>query len=246
MSSNAWAVERPGCGVPVTVNGADGARTFDLSETATWRFEDYPGVRKPLSYKGQRNWVGSWWFSKSGEYVPFESWVERDWIMLFDRDTGVRAVRAQPFTLDLASGRHTPDFFVRRRDGGVEIVDVRPDDRIGDVDALKFAQTADACALVGWSYRRVGEVEPVARANCRWLSAYRHPWCGVSRATSLEAITKVLAGGRVRLDEVGARVGAPLLGVLPLVFHHVWRGGLGMDETVPLSLRSMVWEVTTA
>ena len=244
MSSNAWAVERPGCGVSVTVNSVDGIRTFDLSEAATWRFEDHPGVRMPLSYKGQRNWVGSWWFSKSGEYVPFESWVERDWIMLFDRDTAVQAVQAQPFTLDLASGRHTPDFFIRRRDGGVEIVDVRPDDRIGDLDALKFKQTADACALVGWSYRRMGEVDPVVRANSRWLSSYRHPWCGLSRVTSFEAIAAALAEGRARLDEVGVRVGAPLLAVLPLVFHHVWHGDLGMDESVPLSLRSMVWEVS--
>ncbi|MFK0649780.1 MULTISPECIES: TnsA-like heteromeric transposase endonuclease subunit [Micrococcales] len=246
MSSSAWAVERPGCGVPVMVNDDGTLMTLDLSEAATWRFEDHPGIRKPVAYKGQRNWVGSWWFSKSGEYVPFESWVERDWIMLFDRDANVRAVRAQPFTLDLPSGRHTPDFFLRRRDGSVEIIDVRPDDRIGDVDALKFAQTADACSLVGWSYQRVGEVEPVARANCRWLSAYRHPWCGVSRVTSLASITQALAGERVRLDEVSARLGAPLLAVLPLVFHHVWRGDLRMDESVPFSLRSPVWEGSAA
>lgn len=73
------------------------------------------------------------------------------------------------------TARHAPDYFVRRRDGSVVVVDVREDDRISDADRDVFDRSAATCAMVGWDYLRVGSLDPVLRANLRWLSGYRHP-----------------------------------------------------------------------
>lgn len=46
-------------------------------------------------------------------------------------------------------------------------------------DEAVFAATGAACALVGWDYVRVGQVDPLVRAQVAWLAAYRHPRCGL-------------------------------------------------------------------
>ncbi|GGR70442.1 hypothetical protein GCM10010269_06700 [Streptomyces humidus] len=43
-----------------------------------------------------------------------------------------------------------------RDDGTGLVVDVRPDERTGERDAVKFAGIRDACAPVGRGYGRVG------------------------------------------------------------------------------------------
>jgi len=66
--------------------------------------------------------------------------------MLLDFDPAVAAFSSQPFTLLWHDGRrerrHTPDFFARLADGTGLVVDVRPDERIGERDAEAFAVTA--------------------------------------------------------------------------------------------------------
>ena len=231
-SSLAFAVSSPEVAVELRDPDRELVRTVDLNEAATWRFERGPGVRRPASYKGQRNWVGAWWFSKSGEFVPYESWVERDWLIALDRSPDVRAVVAQPMTLHLAAGRHTPDFFVRHSDGSVEIVDVRPDDRIGDVDAAKFEQTDAACALVGWGYLRVGEMPPVELANLRWLAAYRHPWCAVVGPVGSGAVLDALGSERLPVNALADKIGCRIAAI-PVVFHLMWAGVVQFHESLP-------------
>ena len=68
---------------------------------ACWsaRFERVSPVRGFASFRGQRNWPGWWWFSRTGEHVGYESWVERDVLMALDADPGVEAVASQPMWL---------------------------------------------------------------------------------------------------------------------------------------------------
>ena len=54
-------------------------------------------VRGFPSYKGQRNHVGRWWTATTGSLVGYESWLERDWLMLLDFDPDVVGIAAQPF-----------------------------------------------------------------------------------------------------------------------------------------------------
>ena len=196
------------------------------------RFEHGLPVRPFRFEKGLRSFAGWWYFATSGTHVGFESWLERDHLMLMDFDPGICAVASQPFWLrwadaDGARRRHAPDFFARRGDETAVVVDVRPDDRIPARDAESFAVTAAACELVGWEFRRVGEPDPVLTTNVRWLSRYRHPRCLVPEVAA--ALLEVFAEGE------GLFAGAALVGerlrVLPVLFHLMWRGQLAADLT---------------
>jgi hypothetical protein len=117
--------------------------------------------------------------------------------MLMGFDPKITGIASQPFWLHWQDGdgrarRHAPDFFARRADGSAVVVDVRPDDRIPLKDAEVFRVTALACGQAGWEIRRAGTIDPVLRANVRWLSRYRHPRCrrepvdtGVSRSPQM-------------------------------------------------------------
>ena len=168
-------------GVEVEFAGGDGVvRREPLGGCWNLAFERVAPVRGFASFRGQRNRPGLWWFSRTGEHVGHESWLERDRLMALDADPEVVGVAAQPMWLHWVteSGRpvrHAPDFFARRADGTGVVIDVRADERIGEKDAAVFAATAQVCAEVGWEYQRAGELGPVRAANLRWLSGYRHP-----------------------------------------------------------------------
>ncbi|MGE2818043.1 TnsA-like heteromeric transposase endonuclease subunit [Mycobacterium heidelbergense] len=137
-------------------------------------------VRRFSARKGQRHLSGSWWCATTSTHVGFESWLERDHLMLLDFDSAVVGIAAQPFWLSWPDARgstvrHTPDYFGRRADGSAVVVDCRPVEwrRVGDL--AKFEATAHLCARLGWEYRVVGGIEPVLAANVRWLAGYRHP-----------------------------------------------------------------------
>ena len=211
--------------------------------TARWntRFEDVPPVRSFPSYKGQRNFPGLYFAACVGRHVGFESWLERDQLMMLDFSPQVRSFSAQPFWLLGESGgkarRHAPDFFVRLADGGGEVVDVRADDRIAPEDAEAFEATAVACESVGWGYRRVGALDPVLAANVRWLAGYRYRRClrEEYRVLLLEVFTRpaaLLAGAEAAGDRIA---------VLPSLFHLMWTGALTADlASAPLSGESLV------
>ncbi len=69
--------------------------------------------------KGLQSFAGWWYFATTGTHIGFESWLERDHLMLMDFDPAVRAVASQPFWLrwrdeEGRSRRHAPDFFARQ------------------------------------------------------------------------------------------------------------------------------------
>lgn len=174
--------------------------------------------------------------------MGYESWLERDHLMLFDFDPLVTAVASQPFQLSWSGPdgkrvRHTPDFFVRRADGTALVVDVRPDEQIGPRDAMKFAATAEACEFVGWDFARVGAPDSVLMENVRWLAGYRHPrvHCPQVAARLVEVFgegASLLAGARRVGDQVA---------VLPVLFHLLWQRVLAVDLCAgPLSASTRV------
>ena len=200
-------------------------------------------VRTFGSFQGQRSFQGSWWFATTGEHVGFESWVERDAVMLLDFDPDVVAVSSQPFCLTWAdqprARRHVPDFFARLADGSAVVIDVRPDELVGAADAEVFAATQRACAAVGWGYRRVGVVDAVLAANVRWLSGFRHRRC-VNAPAGSELMRRVAAGPVTGTGLVGCA--GDRLAVLPTLYHLLWRGVLAADLAgAPLSGRTVVW-----
>jgi len=217
-------------------------RREPLSGCGTVRFEDVSPVRAFRWSKGQRHFPGWWWSATMGGHVGFESWLERDHVMLLDFDPNVVAFASQPFWLHWSSEdgerRHAPDFFARQVDGAGVVVDVRAADRIEPADAEAFEVTGRACAEAGWAFRRVGVLDPVFTANVRWLSRYRHPRCagpdgiaGRLRAVFADPLA-LLAGA--------AEVGDTLV-VLPALFHLMWRQELVADLAAgPLRSFSLV------
>ena len=233
----------PATGVQVVFVDQAGVRCGGALEVL-WStgFEHVLPVRSFGSFRGQRSFQGSWWFATTGEHVGFESWVERDTVMLLDFDPDVVAVSSQPFCLSWAdqpgARRHVPDYFARLADGSAVVIDVRPDELVGADDAEVFAATARACAAVGWGYRRIGVADAVLAANVRWLSGFRHLRCGNGPAGS-ELVRRAEAGPVTVTDLVGCA--GDRLAVLPALYHLLWRGVLAADlMAAPLSGRTVV------
>lgn len=149
--------------------------------------------------------------------------------MLLDFDPAVAAFSSQPFTLLWHDGRrerrHTPDFFARLADGTGVVVDVRPDERIGERDAEAFAATARVCEQAGWAFRRVGVPAAVRTANVRWLAGYRAPRC--HRPEVAARLARVFAEPAPLF--AGAEVAGPPVAVLPVAYCLLWRHVLVAD-----------------
>lgn len=214
----------------------DGAELrVSLAEAPRVVFESCAPVRRFLSRKGQRHLSGRWWSATMAGHVGYESWLERDHLMLLDFDPDVVAIASQPFWLHwtTAEGKarsHAPDYFARLADGSAVVIDCRPDDRIKPRDAVAFSATERVCELLGWQYRRVGGPDLVRTANVRWLSGYRQP------RHAQPALAAVLR--EVFTAPTGLLVGAEAVGdpiaVLPVLFHLLWRHELVVDLSVPL------------
>ena len=215
-------------------------RTTPLSASCGCRFERVPPVREFTSFHGQRNFPGLWWCATTQTHVGFESWLERDHVMLLDFDPDVAGLAAQPFWLSWTSSgrrpRHAPDLFARLRDGTGVVVDVRPDDRIKPEDAEAFAATARACEAAGWAYRRVGAVDPVGLGNVRWLAGYRHPRFGHGERAGV--LREAFAMPRSLTE--GVALFGERLAVLPVLFHLLWSGVLVTDLAAPLGPDSVI------
>ena len=202
----------------------DGTRRREpLALCAAELFEEAVPVRSFHWAKGAAHFPGLWWSSTVLAHVGFESWLERDHVMLMDFDPGIVGIASQPFWLhwqDEAgrSRRHAPDFFARRADGGGVVIDVRPDDRFRQRTG-GVPHDRPACGQAGWEFRRAGVIDPVLRANVRWLSRYRHPRC--RREPVATALLEVFTAGRPLFAGV-AEVGDPVA-VLPVAYHLLWQ-----------------------
>lgn len=218
------------------VDAGSGEQRFALAAACAVPLEDCLPVRGFPSYKGQRNHVGRWWTATTGHLVGYESWLERDRLMLLDFDPDVIGIAAQPFWLfwTTPEGKrrsHAPDYFARCGDGGALVMDCRPVDRIKPRDAEAFTATRVACERLGWRYEVAGAADPVVSANVRWLAGYRHPrheLPGIAAALleGFEAAGELMAGAE--------SVGDPIA-VLPVLFHLLWHHRLHADVSVPLS-----------
>jgi hypothetical protein len=217
-----------------------------LAEAWSLRLERAEPVRRFASYRGQRHLPGRWWSATDQRHVGYESWLERDHLAAFDFDPAVVAIASQPFWLFWMTGEggarsHAPDFFLRRGDGSAVVVDCRPAERRRPRDLAVFATTRRACELAGWEYRLVGALDPVLTANVRWLAGYRHP---------RHLLPEVADRLRVVFREPcalmsGAEATGDPIGVLPVLFHLLWRHELETDLSVPLHPAALIRPAVT-
>ncbi|MCQ0025079.1 TnsA-like heteromeric transposase endonuclease subunit [Streptomyces somaliensis DSM 40738] len=87
-----------------------------LPDCVTARFEDVPAVRPFRWSRGERHFSGWYWAATTGRHVGFESWLERDRLVLMDFDPGVVGIASQPFWLHWHDAELTP---LRRQHSGV-------------------------------------------------------------------------------------------------------------------------------
>ncbi|MET7304511.1 TnsA-like heteromeric transposase endonuclease subunit [Embleya sp. NPDC005575] len=207
------------------------------------RFESADPVREFRWAKGGGSFPGWYYAVTTGNHVGYESWLERDRLLLLDRDPLVVGIASQPFWLHWHDGlrkrRHAPDYFVRLADGRARVVDVRAADRMDEPTREAFAATRRACAAVGWEFEWVGAPDPVFMANMRWLGRYRRTRSGrpVDVAARLVEVFRDPAPLWSGAERVGDR-----LRVLPVLFHLLWSGALGADlEGELLGTESLVW-----
>jgi hypothetical protein len=224
-------------GFEVGFVGGDGSeRRVPLAEAARLPLEEGLPVRRIVSRRGQRHLPGQWWSSTCGRHVGFESWLERDHLMLMDFDPEVAALASQPFWLSWTGAggkrrRHAPDYFARRADGTGVVVDCRPEEMRGEArDREAFEAARRASGAAGWEYRLAGRCDPVLAANVRWLAGYRHPR---HRLPGVAACLLEAAARPAPLMGLAAAAGDPLA-VLPVLFHLLWRHELDAGLLVPL------------
>jgi len=217
----------------VYVDDRDRRRTIALEDAAGLDFSLAKAFRKPLAYRGQRNFPGWWWSATTRSHVLYESWLERHHVIEADRDAHVVAILGQPFELTWLVGkrqvRHVPDLFCRMLGGQVVVTDCRTVSSPGEKFRRRAAVTAAACLQVGWDYRLVGEPDPIWAANLRWLAGYRHPRFGD------EPLEELLVSLYARAQPLSAaqQAGDPIR-VRPVLFHLLWRGRLSADLGRPL------------
>jgi hypothetical protein len=206
-----------------------------LADAARVRLTDMQPSRRFKARKGQRNLPGRWWSATDARHVGYESWLERDQVMWLDWDQAVTGIASQPFRLRWTAEEgktrsHVPDYFAERTGGPALVVDCRPEDRRGPRDLTAFEATRQACAMAGWEYRLAGAPDPVATANLRWLSGYRHPRYGIpAQAAALRA---AFAAPVPLMD--GPKAAGDPVAVLPVLYHLLWRQELTADLSVPL------------
>ncbi len=206
-----------------------------MGDVAGVRLADATPARRFKARKGQRHLPGRWWSATDGRHVGYESWLERDQLMWLDWDQAVTGIASQPFRLWWKAGEgkvssHVPDYFAERGGGPPVVIDCRPPDRRRPRDLAAFAATRRACDLIGWEYRLVGVLDPIATANLRWLSGYRHPRYGVP--PSAAALRAAFAVPVSLMD--GAEAAGDPVAVLPVLYHLLWRQELAADLSVPL------------
>lgn len=217
-----------------------------LPACASLRLESSLPVRSFFSWPGKRNYEGSWWSSTTGSHVGFESLLERDFLMLADYDRDVVGIAFQPFAVlwpkgtDSARG-HVPDFFLRLRDGGGRVVDVRHPDHLEAGDR-QFSLTRALCDEAGWDYEVFSGMAEPAASNLRWFSGYRlHRYAPGS--TLVPAIMEAVGSG-VSLS-AGVRRASRMLRLEPStvqahLLHLAFIGVLEVSLNEPLSMETWI------
>ncbi len=220
-----------------------GRRRGPLGQLWSTRFEGVQPVREFRWAKGGESFPGWYFAATTSGHVGYESWLERDCLILLDRDPRVVGIASQPFWLHWQDGpalrRHAPDHFVRLADGRARVVDVRSADRLDERTGEAFAATRRDCEAVGWEFAWMGTPEPVFMANLRWLARYRRTRSG--RPEGVAASLVEVFEEPLPLWSGAGRVGDRLQ-VLPVLFHLLWSGRLGTDlESAVLGADSLVW-----
>jgi hypothetical protein len=206
-------------------------------------FEDLPPVSAFPVIPGRRWGPGLWWSATTGRHVSAGSNAMRTQLMVLDRDPDVTALAGQPVRLLWRNPRGqvrswVPQLFARYTDGTALLADCPSHPDAGGERALGAAKAvAEACAHIGWTYRRLPPLDDILAANLKWLAGYRHPRTA-GRPGLTAAVLEAFARPRPLIE--GAQATGDPIEVLPAVFNALWHRQLTTDLDTPLHERAMV------
>jgi hypothetical protein len=177
----------------------------------------------------------------TGRLHGFESIAEQKLLLAWDFIGDLVDLVSQPLrlTFSTASGpaSHTPDFLAVTR-SGTWLVDVRPADRIGDEDRLKFAASAEAALACGWQYLVVTGWMPQVLPALDALSAQRRP---LEDPLGIQGqLLDAAARSPQPFGELVTATPYPAIGRAHAL-HLLWYRRLGIDLGVPLNDKALVW-----
>ncbi|CUW40086.1 conserved protein of unknown function(containing TnsA endonuclease, N-terminal domain,23-94) [Magnetospirillum sp. XM-1] len=180
-----------------------------------------------------------------GWMIPWESQIERDFILLAEVDPTVIAIHAQPFQVEygFAGGLHhyTPDFLLETIDG-TEVHEVKPDEDLADEELQKRLRKVGA-VIEQMGHNFLIDAESFIRTEPRLSNA-----AVINRAAKFELPAPALPNIREILESVhtisigdlaAGRVGRPIPEAT--VFGLVGQGKLLADLNEPLGPSTMVY-----
>jgi hypothetical protein len=221
--------------------GTGTAHTRGLQTAAEVPFEHCLPIRRIPSHVGQKHTPGWFYCATTGTLLGYESYLESQWLTLFDFERDVIGISTQALIFDGVgvgeTWEHTPDIFCRLADGTARLVDVKNPRRLGDRDVLLQAErTRTACAELDWDYQLLGDVPAQRYTNIAWLRGYRRPlYAGAEYVPRLLA----LAAQPMPIGELISFMDTPEI-ALPALFHLIWHHQLACDLDRPLTFATPV------
>lgn len=197
-------------------------------------------VRRFVWRTRQRHRPGLQFMVSTGRHHGFESMAEQRLLLALDF-VGVREVVAQPFRLRLGTRdgvrEHIPDYLAVSANG-TWLFDVRPSERIGAEDEVRFAATSEAALAVGWRYDVVSGWRAQVMATLDTLSAQRRALDDPFDLQS--ALMEAVDAGQRTFGELTTAMSCPPVARAHLL-HLLWHRWLGVDLALPLGDQSVVW-----
>lgn len=197
-------------------------------------------VRRFSWSRGQRHRPGLQFMVSTGLHHGFESLEEARLLLALDFAGAVTEVICQPFRLRFATADgmvgHIPDVLAVAADG-TWLIDVRPSDRIGEADRVKFAASAEAALACGWRYLVVSGWMPYVTATLDTLSSQRRPLADPLGLRGV-LLDRASSGPRSFADLADGTIAPPV--ARAQLLHLLWHRRLSIDLALPLADATVV------
>lgn len=228
--------------ISVSVRTPDGLLLREGVELGDLDWSTASPIRESLVFPKQRNMPGEVFSSTNGDFVGYESLLERDWILVKDFDPDVVRILEQPFEIRFWDGSkerlHVPDLLVEKSGGEFAVCDVRSGTRLDEQFERQAQATLIACSRSEWAYEVLIEPDPLFIANITWLAGYRQP-CN-SETEDVQRILASMKNGSSTIKATLASCLEPVL-AMPILMQFMWRGIVGVDLYSKLDEESEIW-----
>lgn len=224
-------------------NDVGGLTTVPLEAVGVEHLVGLLPIRSLTWYSGQRSFPGWYWSTTMRAHVQYDSRFELARLLMADFDPSVEEIVAQPFQLverqhSVVLRRQIPDFLLVHADRTATVVNVKTPEALADERVRStFDWVTAALATRGWRHEVWSGVDPVVLANVRFLAGFRRPHY---RHDLLAAVARESPGHPVA-DVAGVLgEGCDPRGILPAVFHLLWRHVVYAALDEPLSAATVL------